>query len=213
MSFILAVAGGSCSGKTTLSRHLQHRMGAENCLLIRQDDYYHDIRTRDASKGLPNFDVPEALDFDQLAADLKALKTGEAVSLPNYDFTTHQRRHPSEPVKPRPYIIVEGILLLNADQLRPILDYSLFMKCSTELRFTRRLARDIAERGRTKESVHTQFYKDVEPAHQTYVAPSASYADKIVPQQEYMTNLTGLVEGVLKILPPIDAPAKIAQTD
>jgi len=194
-----------------LSRHLQHRIGGEHCLLVRQDDYYHDIRTRDASQGLPNFDVPEALDFDQLAADLTALKNGDAVPLPNYDFTTHQRRHPSEPIAPRPYIIVEGILLLNSEQVRPVLDYSLYMKCSTEVRFARRLARDIAERGRTEESVHEQFHKDVEPAHQAFVSTSAVHADKVVPQDDYINDLTGLVDSVLKRLPPIEAATKIAQ--
>jgi len=166
MSFIIGVAGGSCSGKTTLSRHLQHRIGGEHCLLVRQDDYYHDIRTRD---------------------------------------------HPSEPIAPRPYIIVEGILLLNSEQVRPVLDYSLYMKCSTEVRFARRLARDIAERGRTEESVHEQFHKDVEPAHQAFVSTSAVHADKVVPQDDYINDLTGLVDSVLKRLPPIEAATKIAQ--
>lgn len=205
MPFIIAVAGGSCSGKTTLSRHLQHRIGTSHCLLIRQDDYYHDIRTREASGNeLPNFDVPEALDFDQLVKDVSALKAGEPVALPNYDFTTHQRRHPSQPIKPRPFIIIEGILLLHSAPLRPLIDFSLYMRCSTEMRFARRLARDIAERGRTEESVHTQFYKDVEPAHQTYVQKSAVHADKVVLQEEYMSDLTGLLDKVLAILPPVD---------
>lgn len=205
MSFVIAIAGGSCSGKTTLARHLQHRLGGEQCLAIRQDDYYFDIRERDSRQDLPNFDVPEALDFKQLASDIEALKAGEAVKLPNYDFTTHQRRHPSEPLKPRPFIIVEGLLLLNAEEIRPLIDHSVYMKCSYEERFERRLARDVAERGRTKEFVHKQFHQDVEPAHQTYVAPSAEYADKIITQEEYINDLSGLIDRLVDSLPETEA--------
>lgn len=201
MSFVIAIAGGSCSGKTTLARHLQHRLGGENCLAIRQDDYYFDIRERESGQDLPNFDVPEALDFKQLASDISALKSGEAVKLPNYDFTTHQRRHPSEPLKPRPYIIVEGLLLLDAKDIRPLIDQSVYMKCSYEKRFARRLARDVAERGRAKDFVHKQFHQDVEPAHQTYVAPSAQYADRVITQDEYINDLSGLIDRLVESLP------------
>lgn len=204
MTFVIAIAGGSCSGKTTLARHLAHRLGSESCLAIRQDDYYHDIRERQSSKPIPNFDVPEALDFAQLAKDISALKQGEPVALPNYDFTTHQRRHPSEPLQPKPYVIVEGILLLNAPDIRPLIDHSVYMKCSYEERFARRLSRDIAERGRTEDFVHKQFHEDVEPAHQAFVAPSAVFADEVIEQQEYITDLTGLIDRLVGILPPVE---------
>eukprot|EP00919_Chromeraceae_sp_WS-2016_P007489 GHVR01017573.1.p2 GENE.GHVR01017573.1~~GHVR01017573.1.p2 ORF type:complete len:217 (-),score=30.65 GHVR01017573.1:55-705(-) len=203
MSFVIAIAGGSCSGKTTLARHLQHRLGGECCLAIRQDDYYFDIRDRVSGQTIPNFDVPEALDFQQLASDIAALKQGEAVKLPNYDFTTHQRRHPSEPLEPKAFIIVEGLLLLNDENIRPLIDHSVYMKCSYEERFARRLARDVAERGRTEDFVHKQFHQDVEPAHQTYVAPSAVYADKVVTQDEYINDLTGLIDRLIDRLPPL----------
>ncbi len=213
MSFVIAIAGGSCSGKTTLARHLQHRLGGEHSLLIRQDDYYHDIRDRSSTDEIPNFDVPEALDFELLAQNLSALKRGEGVSLPNYDFTTHQRKLPSEPIAARPYVIVEGILLLNAPQIRPLIDHSLYMQCSLEERFARRLARDVAERGRTEEFVHHQFYQEVEPAHQSYVAPSHVYADRIVTQDVYINHLTGLIDRIVDILPPLpnqEAPPQLS---
>lgn len=201
MTFVIAIAGGSCSGKTTLARHLEHRLGTDYCMAIRQDDYYHDIRDRESSKPIPNFDVPEALDFAQLAEDITALKRGAPVALPNYDFTTHQRRHPSEPLQPRPYIIVEGMLLLNAPEIRPLVDHSIYMKCSYEERFARRLSRDVADRGRTEDFVHKQFHEDVEPAHQSFVAPSAVYADEIIAQHEYINDLTGLIDRLVGILP------------
>ncbi|RKQ71133.1 uridine kinase [Litorimonas taeanensis] len=201
MSFVICIAGGSCSGKTTLARHLQHRLGADSCMAIRQDDYYFDIRERETNSELPNFDVPEALDFKKMAEDIAALKNGEPVALPNYDFVTHQRRLPSEPLEPRKYIIVEGLLLLNAEEVRPLFDHSLYMKCSYEERFARRLARDVAERGRTEDFVHKQFHEDVEPAHQSFVAPSAKYADEVIHQSEYVNDLTGLIDRVVELLP------------
>ncbi|WP_156811948.1 uridine kinase family protein [Robiginitomaculum antarcticum] len=207
MSYIIAIAGGSCSGKTTLARHLQRRLGPKQCLLVRQDDYYHDISERDSSQGLPNFDIPEALDFNLLADDLSRLKRGEAVALPNYDFTTHQRRRPAEPAEPRPFIIVEGMLILHAPQLQSVLDRTLYLRCESTRRLERRLARDVAERGRTQSCVIKQFSQDVEPAHEHYVAPSADNADDIIEQDEYMSDLSGLVERISGGLPPISSKA------
>jgi uridine kinase len=201
MPFVIGIAGGSCSGKTTFARHLQHRLGPEACLAIKQDDYYFDIRERQKRDEIPNFDVPEAIDFDQLASDITALKAGEAVALPNYDFTTHQRRHPTKPLDPRPFIVVEGMLILNAPKIRPLIDHSLYMRCSYEERYARRLTRDIAERGRTEDFVHKQFHEDVEPAHQSFVAPSAQFADYVIEQDEYLNDLTGLIDRLVDILP------------
>jgi len=201
MSFVIAIAGGSCSGKTTFARKLQQRLGENDCLGIQQDDYYFDIRMRQAGDTLPNFDIPEALDFEQFASDLAALKSGSAVALPNYDFKTHQRCHPSEPHEPRPFIVIEGLLVLNAPEIRPLIDYSLYIECSRDERFERRLARDVTERARTEESVYRQFHEDVEPAHQSFVAPSAQYADDVIPQAVYKNDLSNLIERVVDKLP------------
>lgn len=206
MSVIIAIAGGSCSGKTTLARHLQHRLGAAEAMLIRQDDYYFDIRDRVEGDEIPNFDVPEALDFALLAENLQALKQGEGVQLPNYDFTTHQRIRATEPLEAKTFTIVEGLLLLNDPVIRQQADVSIYMRCPYETRFERRLARDVAERGRTEEFVHHQFAQDVEPAHQKYIQPSAEHADIIVLQDDYVAHVDDVIDRIIAALPNIDAP-------
>lgn len=206
MSVIIAIAGGSCSGKTTLARHLQHRLGAAEAMLIRQDDYYFDIRDRAEGDEMPNFDVPEALDFALLAENLQTLKQGEAVQLPNYDFTTHQRIRATEPLEAKTYTIVEGLLLLNDPIIREQADVSIYMRCPYETRFERRLARDVAERGRTEEFVHHQFAQDVEPAHQKYIQPSAGHADIVVLQDDYVAHVDDVIDRIIAALPKTNAP-------
>lgn len=196
---ILAIAGGSCSGKSTLAAYLRDYVGADNCRLVRQDDYYHDIRERGGSP-MVNFDVPEALDFELLRENLLAFKRGESVALPNYDFTTHQRRTPTEPRNPRPLIIVEGILLLGQPALRDVFDHSAFMRCAPELRLSRRLERDTTERGRSRDDVLRQFHGQVEPAHQAHVSPSQIYADLVINQTEYITDMTRVVESLVAMV-------------
>ena len=196
---ILAIAGGSCSGKSTLAAYLRDYVGATQCRLIRQDDYYFDIRDRGGSP-MVNFDIPEALDFDLLRDNLMSFKNNQSVALPNYDFTTHQRRTPSEPRNPRPLIILEGILLLGQPKLREIFDYSVFMRCAPELRLSRRLERDTTERGRTRDDVLRQFHDQVEPAHQTFVSPSQTHADLIIDQTQYISNMTKVVESVVALM-------------
>jgi len=206
MSVIIAIAGGSCSGKTTLARHLQHRLGAASAMLIRQDDYYHDIRDRAEGDEIPNFDIPEALDFRLLAENLQTLKDGQAVQLPNYDFTTHQRIRATEPLEAKAFTIVEGLLLLNDPVIREQSDVSVYMRCPYETRFERRLARDIAERGRTEDFVHHQFAQDVEPAHQKYIQPSAEHADILVMQDDYVRHVDDVIDRIIEALPNINAP-------
>lgn len=196
---ILAIAGGSCSGKSTLAAYLRDYIGAAHCRVVRQDDYYHDIRERGGSP-MVNFDIPEALDFDLLRENLMAFKQNKSAALPTYDFTTHQRRTPTEPRNPRPLIIIEGILLLSQPQLRYIFDHSLYIKCGTELRLSRRIERDTTERGRSREDVLRQLHEQVEPAHQTHVSPSQIHADMVIDQAEYVSNITGVVEAILAMV-------------
>ena len=196
---ILAIAGGSCSGKSTLAAYLRDYIGAETCRVVRQDDYYHDIRERGGSP-MVNFDIPEALDFDLLRNNLLAFKRNEAVVLPHYDFTTHQRRTPSEPRGPRPLIIVEGILLLTQPKLRDVFDHSVYMRCDTELRLSRRLERDTTERGRAREDVLRQFHEQVEPANQKFVGPSEIHAELILDQARYISDMTEVAQSILAMV-------------
>ena len=196
---ILAIAGGSCSGKSTLAAYLRDYIGAAHCRVVRQDDYYHDIRERGGSP-MVNFDIPEALDFDLLRENLMAFKQNKSAALPTYDFTTHQRRTPTEPRNPRPLIIIEGILLLGQPELRDIFDHILYIKCGAELRLSRRIERDTTERGRSREDVLRQFHEQVQPAHQTHVSPSQIHADMVIDQAEYVSNITGVVEAIVAMV-------------
>lgn len=192
--YIIAIAGGSCSGKTTLANHLLLSLGDGRAVLMRQDDYY---RSR-AAGPLPNFDIPDSLDFKHLADDLTRLKSGETIAAPLYDFTTHTRRTETQEISPKPVIILEGILILAVDYLRPLIDYACFMECTEAIRFTRRLARDIAERGRTESCVHEQFYGQVAPAHDAYVEPSKSAADRVISQSDYCADLPALTQSIIE---------------
>jgi len=196
---ILAIAGGSCSGKSTLAAYLRDYIGAAHCRVVRQDDYYHDIRKRGGSP-MVNFDIPEALDFGLLHDNLAAFKQNKSAVLPSYDFTTHQRRTPTEPRKPRPLIIVEGILLLGQPELRDIFDHSVYIGCDVELRLSRRIERDTTERGRSREDVLRQFHEQVEPAHQIHVSPSQIHADLVIDQTEYVSNITGVIEAIMALI-------------
>ena len=213
MSVIIAIAGGSCSGKTTLARHLQRRLGMDEAMLIRQDDYYFDIReraasgARDSGAGMPNFDVPEALDFALLADDLERLKSGQAVSLPNYDFTTHQRVSATQPLAAKRFTIVEGLLLLNDPIIREQADVRIYMRCSYALRLQRRLARDVAERDRSEAFVTRQFAQDVEPAHIKYIRPSKAHADIVIEQEDYVQSIDSVMERIIDAI-PTDASAE-----
>jgi len=163
---IVGIAGGSCSGKTTLAKLIANMVGDERCTLIRQDDYYIDLKTLRPDGGLPNFDAPDSLEFSLLAKHLGELKAGASVKVPTYDFATHTRQQAVNLVDPRPLIIVEGILILTQADVRAQLDHSLYMKCSKRLRYSRRVARDVQKRGRSSESVAEQFNETVQPSHE-----------------------------------------------
>ncbi len=197
--YVLAIAGGSCSGKSTLAANLRDYIGPAYCLVVRQDDYYHDIRTRGGSP-MVNFDIPEALDFQLLEANLAAFKQNKSAALPSYDFKTHQRQVSTEPRNPRPVIIVEGILLLTQPNLRSLIDCSVYIRCDSELRLSRRLERDRTERGRSRDDVMRQFHEQVAPAHQTHVSPSQIHADLVIDQAEYVSNITGVIEPILTMI-------------
>jgi len=173
-SAIVAVSGGSCSGKSSLAQAVATRFGEDACALMLQDDYYF---TADASS---NFDHPDAIDFLLLRDHLAAMKAGQAIDCPVYDFTTHTRTSRTRRIEPKPIILLDGILVLNDVGVRDVLDFAVFIECAVDLRLERRLRRDIAERGRTEESVIRQFNNQVEPMHARYVEPSKAFADLVL---------------------------------
>lgn len=179
--FILGVSGGSGSGKTYFAKALQQRLGEESCTIIYQDNFYIDQSKKfDFDGGSVNFDHPESLDFKLLSEHLSILKSGNATNIPTYDFATHTRTNNTHLVTPKSVIIVDGILIFHADEVRPYLDELVFFDTPEELRFKRRLERDVKERGRDPQGVKNQFDKQVKPMHDQFVEPSKKYASCVV---------------------------------
>jgi uridine kinase len=175
---VVGVAGGTGSGKTTVAREILRRAGTNQISLIQHDAYYKDLSDLPpAQRAMQNFDHPDALDNGLLIAHLKELKAERVVEIPVYDFTTHTRTAETVRVKPHRVILVEGILLFADEALRQLMDVKIYVDTDSDIRFIRRLQRDIAERGRTMESVIRQYLATVRPMHQEFVEPSKRYAD------------------------------------
>jgi uridine kinase len=178
---LIGVAGGSGSGKTFFARALREALGSDFCELVYQDNFYIDQSRRfDHDGGSVNFDHPDAIDFQLLAECLKKLKTGIATDIPIYDFATHTRKKESLRIAAAPVVLVDGILIFHAKAVRELFDDLIFFDTSEELRFQRRLERDVKERGRTPEGVRNQFYKQVKPMHDQFVEPSKCFARTVV---------------------------------
>lgn len=185
--FILGITGGSGSGKTTLARLLADELGQGVARILTQDHYYIDqSHLFDEDGGRVNFDHPTSLDFGLLASHLQELKLGRAVEQPLYDFATHKRRQECEPFAPAPLVIVDGTLILHAEDVRAQLHASIFVLTSEPHRFNRRLKRDVEERGRTPEGVKKQFLQQVKPMHDLFVEPSAAHSTLILSGEDSM---------------------------
>ncbi len=179
-NIIIGIAGGSGSGKTFFAQALHKKLGKECSLLIYQDNFYKDQSSKfDFDGGSVNFDHPESIDFNLLAKQLCLLKDNKSVEIPMYEFSTHTRKEETVKTEPKKVIIVDGILLLSQSNMREIFDISVFVETPEEIRFQRRLQRDITERGRTREGVINQFEKQVKPMHDKFVEPSKIHADHV----------------------------------
>jgi len=173
----VGIAGGSGSGKTTLAHLLRDYAGADRSIFISQDSYYIDqSHLFDEDGGKVNFDHPSSLDWDLLARHLSELKAGRGVDCPIYDFATHSRSRDTVRIEPQPLVIVDGILILDSIAVRESFHFSAFVRATEEVRFARRLERDVRERGRTREGVEKQFMKQVKPMHDQFVEPSLIHA-------------------------------------
>jgi uridine kinase len=180
---VIAIAGGSGSGKTTVAQVILQRVGPDRISFLQHDAYYNDL------SGLPpvqraevNFDHPNSLESELLIQHIKQLKNGQPVEVPIYNFATHSRTERTYTVQARGVILVEGILLFAEPALRDLFDVKLFVDTDSDIRFIRRLQRDIAERGRTTDSVIHQYMTTVRPMHLEFVEPSKRYADVIIPE-------------------------------
>lgn len=179
---IIGVAGGTGSGKTTVSQEILRRVGAQRIVFIQHDSYYRDqSHLRPEARAKLNYDHPDSLESDLLVAHLQQLQAGQAVDIPAYDFTQHTRLSDTHHVEPKRVILVEGILIFAELALREMFDVKIYVDTDADVRFIRRLRRDIAERGRTVESVIEQYANTVRPMHLEFVEPSKRYADVIIP--------------------------------
>lgn len=179
----IGVAGGTGSGKTTVSNAILDRVGTEHIAYLEHDSYYKDLHDIPRAPGERiNFDHPDTLETSLLIEHLHRLKNWEPVAVPVYDFTTFRRTPEVRMVEPQPIILVEGILVFAEPELRRLFDVRIFVDTDADIRFIRRLQRDIAERGRTVDSVIEQYLHSVRPMHLEFVEPSKRYADVIIPQ-------------------------------
>jgi uridine kinase len=199
---IIGVAGGTASGKTTVSDAILDRVGKHRIAYIQHDSYYRDLSHLPLEERRKlNFDHPDALETELLVAHLRQLLTGEPIDVPVYDFATYQRRDGPRRVEPRRVILVEGILIFVDKGLREMMDVKLYVDTDADLRFIRRLQRDIKERGRTLETVIHQYLNTVRPMHLEFVEPSKRYADVIIPaggfNETAVEMIVARVEGLL----------------
>ncbi|NOY28256.1 MAG: uridine kinase [Oligoflexia bacterium] len=172
--FIVLIAGGTASGKTTLVNTL--RDGHPDCVVLSHDRYYRDVE----DPLTHNYDHPDALDTARLVADLADLRAGHSATVPVYDFRIHRRKKAGEEIKPSALVIVEGILVLHDEHLRGLADLCVYVAADDDLRLARRLQRDIIERGRSPEGVLRQYLDTVRPGHQRFVSPSRFHADVVL---------------------------------
>jgi uridine kinase len=180
---IIGISGGTGSGKTTVAQKIIAPVGLGNVVYLQQDSYYRNLGDMPLDlRHRVNYDHPDAFDTDLLINHLEALRAGEGIEQPIYDYPTHSRKAETIHLDPRPVIVVEGILVFVNSQMRGLMDLKIFVDTDADIRFIRRLDRDVHERGRAVESVITQYTTTVRPMHLQFVEPSKRYADIIIPE-------------------------------
>lgn len=180
---IIGICGGTGSGKTTVAKKIIEKVGADKVAFLQQDSYYRNLGDMPLElRHKVNFDHPDAFDTDLLLNHLEALRENESIEQPVYDYATHSRKTEVIHIEPRPVILVEGILLFVSPQLRSLMNMKIFVDTDADLRFIRRLDRDVHERGRTVKSIISQYVNTVRPMHLQFIEPSKRYADVIIPE-------------------------------
>ncbi len=182
-SFIIGVAGGSGSGKTTVSRQIRDTVGMDHLAYLQHDSYYCDTpHLSTAERANINYDHPDSLETSLLVEHLQALRRGQSIEVPSYDFGIYARQPTTRLLQPARIILVDGILIFAEKALRELMDMRIFVDTDSDLRFIRRLQRDMQERGRSLDSVVEQYLTTVRPMHLEFVEPSKRYADVIIPE-------------------------------
>ncbi len=202
--FIIGVAGGSGSGKTTVVNHIIERVGKDNLVLIQHDSYYRDLKHLNfEDRAKQNFDHPSSLETELMVRHIEALSKGYSVEVPVYDFKNHVRKEESVSLAPKPVILIDGILIFFEKELRDLMHLKLFVDTDSDVRLVRRMRRDIIERQRTVESVLDQYEKFVRTMHLEFVEPTKRYADIIIPHggenQAALDMLNALISGKLLV--------------
>ena len=195
---VIGIAGGSGSGKTTLLKNIVETFGP-SITVISHDNYYkrHDEMTYEERSRL-NYDEPAALETDLMVRQLEALRRGETIQCPVYDFTVHNRSNETLTIQPEKVIIVEGILIFTDKQLRDLMDIKIFVDTDADIRICRRIKRDVNKRGRSLESVILQYQQTVKPMHEKYVEPSKKYADIVVPAGGKNLVALAMIQGYIR---------------
>lgn len=201
---IIGIAGGTGSGKTTVSRSLERALGSANVVILSQDSYYVDRpHLSFEERAKQNYDHPDAFENSLLLEHLLKLRNNQPIQVPVYDFANHLRTDRTIPVSPKPVIIVEGLMVLAEPQLRQIFDIKVYVDTDADTRILRRIHRDMNERGRSLESICNQYLNTVKPMHEAFVEPSKRYADVIIPEGGHNTvALSLLVSWIERSLAP-----------
>lgn len=201
---IIGLSGGTGSGKTTVAHKIIRSVGEDNVVYLQQDSYYRNLGDMPIDlRHKVNFDHPDAFDTELMINHLAALRAGETIEQPIYDYATHSRKAETIHVEPRAVIIIEGILVFVNSKLRGLMDLKIFVDTDADIRFIRRLDRDVHERGRTVESIITQYTTTVRPMHLQFVEPSKRYADIIIPEGGHndvgIDLITGKIKSILAV--------------
>ena len=196
---IIGICGGTGSGKTTVANRILESVSKDEVVFLQQDSYYRDLDQLPLDiRNVVNFDHPDAIDNDLLVAHVRALKSGETVELPVYDFKNHVRRRETLRLEPKLITILEGILIFAEPRLLDEMDIKVYVDTPDDIRFIRRLRRDVAERGRTVESVIEQYLATVRPMHTQFVEPSKRSADVIIPEGGHNLVSISLLSGRIR---------------
>ena len=198
---LVGVAGGTGSGKTTVANEILRRVGTEHIACIPHDAYYRDLsHLPQHRRPQVNFDHPDSLETELLIEHLKIMRAGRTVQVPLYDFTTHTRTQQTRHVEVAPVVLIEGILVFVEQELRELFDVKLYVDTDADVRFIRRLRRDVEERGRSVESVCEQYLSTVRPMHLEFVEPSKRYADVIIPEGGFNEVAIEMVAARIRVM-------------